>query len=222
MRIPIFTICVYILSFSAAGQPAMSSDSILQSTETTDSLRISTLIKMAYDHSRTDLKKAFKYIEEADSVLLATGYSQMQPYIDYNKSMLYRNQGDFEQSLFYLQGFMEVMNERRDSQELIKGLNVEMTVYYELKDYERTLETALKMKKISESQQNVRGQISALSFMALTMSDRDFTDEAIAHYQDAIQLCELVKDSARLANIYNNLAGAYLKKKGLYKRYKIL
>ncbi len=205
--------CLLLLIYGAqAFQGNSSQDSILQSTETSDSLRISTLLNLAYDHSRVDLDKAFYYINQADSITLATGYLAMRPYVDYNKAMLHRNKGEFDQSLFFLKSFMDVMTSRKDSQEIMKGLNVQMTVQYELKDYEKTLETALKLKELSELRGYVKGQITALSFMALTMSDRDYTDEAINHYQEAIALCLEIKDSFRLANIYNNLAGAYLKK----------
>ncbi|NND05545.1 MAG: tetratricopeptide repeat protein [Saprospiraceae bacterium] len=75
------------------------------------------------------------------------------------------------------------------------------------------MESALALKAWSEQIGNIRGQIGGISFMALVMSDRDQTDKAITHYHQAIELCKEVKDMGRLANMYNNLAGAYLKQK---------
>ena len=185
----------------------------MRSPETPDSLKVSHLLNLTFDYARKDLTQAFEFLKQADSLALATNQHQLRPNIDYHYAMLHRNKGEFDQSLFYVDQFMTVMQARNDTNEIIKGHNVRMTVYYELKDYEKTLETALLMKELCERKENIQGQIGALSFMALTMSDRGFTDEAISHYEQAIDLCLEINDSFRLANIYNNLAGAFLKKK---------
>ena len=192
---------------------AQSGDQHPLSPEVSDSVNISSLLNLAYDLSRRDLDKAFTVLKQADSVCLESGLTRMRPYIDYHYAMLHRNKGEFEQALLYVGEFLQEMQTRSDSLEIMKGLNVQTTIYYEMTDYAATLESALKLKAWSERIDNIRGQIGGISFMALVMSDRDQTDKAIAHYHQAIELCLAAKDTGRLANMYNNLAGAYLKQK---------
>ena len=96
-------------------------DSLIKSTEASDSLRIATLLNLAFDHSRTNLDQAFQYAAMADSLTLASGLYDLRPYVDYHLSMLHRNKGAFEQSLFYLVSFMKEMRMRQDTSEIIKG-----------------------------------------------------------------------------------------------------
>ncbi len=180
--------------------------------EMSDSARVMHWLDLAYDQSRLNLDSAFGYLERADSQAVASDLQGMRPEIDYHYAILYRNQGSFDQAILYTDAYLSSVRESGDSLAMRRGFNLETTIYYELHDYEATLQSALNLKELSESIKDTAGQISGLSFMALVMSDRNEPDKAIEHFHQAIELATEIGDSMRLANMYNNLASAYLKK----------
>ncbi|NND05546.1 MAG: hypothetical protein HKN87_04120 [Saprospiraceae bacterium] len=105
--------------------------------EVHDSVRISNLLNLAFDHSRTDLEKAFSFLHQADSIYLSSGLQRLRPNIDYHYAVVHRNKGGFEQALLYTDAFLQEMRKRTDSLEIMKGLNVQTTIHYEQSDLHR-------------------------------------------------------------------------------------
>ncbi|MBK8500879.1 MAG: tetratricopeptide repeat protein [Saprospiraceae bacterium] len=106
--------------------------------------------------------------------------------------------------------FLESPYVQNDTLEIIKGLDLRTSIYYEQDNYDQTIDHAQRLFKLSERHQNSKGQISGLSFMALVLSDQSKSQEAIDIYLRVINICHETGDSSRLAATYNNLAGAYL------------
>jgi len=178
---------------------------------TEDSIRIATLLDLAYNHARTDIDKAIQFVDQAMALTQTSGLKRYLPFVSYNYALLFRNKGSFDTSLFHINQFIAHPVVQKDSMEMIKGLHTLTSIYYEQEDLEKTLQTAHNLLSVSKNTNTTSGQISALSFMALTMSDRNKIEDAIKTYKEAIELCISSGDSTRLANMYNNLAGTYLK-----------
>lgn len=193
--------------------PAQQPDNLkpFLSTEISDSARVKLLCDLAFEYSRKDIDQGLLYADSARDICLTKNLASEMPIVDYQYAILYRNKGDFEKSHQFLDQFLESPDIRNDTIELIKGLDLRTSIFYEQDNYDQTIDHAQRLFKLSERHQNSKGQISGLSFMALVHSDQHKSQEAIDMYLQAIDICHETGDSSRLAAMYNNLAGAYLK-----------
>ena len=199
--------------FSLPGLYAEQSDDLIPqlSSEISDSARVKLLCDLAFEYSRKDIDQGLLYADSAKDICLTKNLASRIPFVDYEYVILYRNRGDFEKSHQYLNQFLESPYVENDTIEIIKGLDLRTSIYYEQDNYDQTIDHAQRLFKLSERHQNSKGQISGLSFMALVLSDQDKSQEAIDIYLQVIDICHETGDSSRLAATYNNLAGAYLK-----------
>ena len=195
--------------------PAQQPDNVIPqiSNEISDSARVELLCDLAFEYSRKDIDQGLLYADSARDICLTKNLASEMPIVDYQYAILYRNKGDFEKSHQFLNQFLESPDIRNDTIELIKGLDLRTSIFYEQDNYDQTIDHAQRLFKLSERHQNSKGQISGLSFMALVLSDQHKSQEAIDIYLQAIEICHETGDSNRLAAMYNNLAGAYLNAK---------
>jgi two-component sensor histidine kinase len=201
------------LFFTSAALSAQRIDSLIHllADPASDTLKINLYCELASEFSRQNIDQGILYADSAQVLARAKNITSKIPIINYHYAILYRNKGDFENSHKFLDLFFEDPATQSDSAEIIKGLQVRTTIFFEEDKYEETVASAQKLFRLSHRHDDTQGQISGLSFMALVLSAQNKPLEAIEIYQQAIDICHQTGDSTRLAAMYNNLAGAYLK-----------
>ncbi|NND31919.1 MAG: tetratricopeptide repeat protein, partial [Saprospiraceae bacterium] len=151
------------------------------------------------------------YADTAMRICVEKRLLQKVPSVNYHYALLYRNKGDFDQAHQYLDKFTSSHFIVQDTAAIIRGLQVRTSIYFEEENFAETIANAQSLYELSRKQDNSNGQIDGLSFMALVLSEQNKVSDAIEQYHKAIDVCQNTGDSTRLAAMYNNLAGAYLK-----------
>jgi len=119
------------------------------------------------------------------------------------------DRGEFEEALSMAQNALRLLKEEKNVIGISRALNDIGAIYYKLKDYNRAIQNiqeALEIRKETKIKHFILGSLIDL---ANVYADTEKTDEAINCLLEAEPIAIETKHNARLAIIYQQLAGLY-------------
>lgn len=127
-----------------------------------------------------------------------------------NIGLIFKDKGDYQEASKYFFESLRIANEQQDLVGLIYGYNNMGLTYYMSKKFDSAQYYYNQSLQLAYKTDNKPGQSMALTNSAFLLCDQFKFKEALINHHKAFNLYKELKDTAGLANSYNNLGEVFI------------
>lgn len=115
-----------------------------------------------------------------------------------------------QMSIDFGEQFLTMSQESGDLDLQIEGLQNLGIAYYNIGDYEKTIQNFIKALRIEEERNNIKGMSQAYNNLGIVFDEIGRKEKALEYYKRALSIKEEFRDSMFMANTLSNIGLIYL------------
>ncbi len=115
-----------------------------------------------------------------------------------------------QMSIDFGEQFLAMSQESGDLDLQIEGLQNLGIAYYNIGDYEKTIQNFIKALRIEEERNNIKGMSQAYNNLGIVFDEIGRKEKALEYYKRALSIKEEFRDSMFMANTLSNIGLIYL------------
>src|SRR5690606_11959106 len=115
-----------------------------------------------------------------------------------------------QMSIDFGEQYLAMSQESGDLDLQIEGLQNLGIAYYNIGDYEKTIQHFIKALRIEEERNNVKGMSQAFNNLGIVFDEIGRKDKALEYYKRALSIKEEFRDSLFMVNTLSNIGLIYL------------
>ncbi len=127
----------------------------------------------------------------------------------FNLSQIYRNSGDPEMTIYYLNQALEIDEALGNKENMSYSYNDLGVIYNDVGLFDKALEYYMASLSIDKELKNMQGVATSLGNLGYLHTSQENYDEAIAFFKEALEIQQKQNDSLGMVVSYNNLASVY-------------